>query len=202
MLHSDRLQAVVDALCRAGVSQVVDLGCGPGLLLSKLAALPQFTSLTGLDLCEESLRLAAVALCAQGGGDMPGHVVLRRGSLLDIDENERFEAAVLVETIEHINPDRLSVAENAVFGRLSPDFVVLTTPNRDYNPILGVPATRLRHPDHRFEWGRDKFESWGGGVARRHGYGVTFHAIGGHDPFCGGPTQMAVFRKTGSGLAA
>ena len=47
---------------------------------------------------------------------------------------------------------------------------IVTTPNGEFNALLGVPAHRFRHPDHRFEWGRAKFRTWAEGVAKQHGY--------------------------------
>ena len=46
----------------------------------------------------------------------------------------------------------------AVLGSLKPKVLVVTTPNREYNPILQRlgnslnPHTRTRNSDHRFEW--------------------------------------------------
>jgi hypothetical protein len=106
-----------------------------------------------------------------------------------------FDAAVLVETIEHIDPDRLSVIEHALFQDMRPATVVITTPNRDFNPLLGVPDHRFRHRDHRFEWGRAKFRAWAGGVGRRNGYDVGFEDIAGAHPDRGGATQMGLFQQ-------
>jgi hypothetical protein len=100
---------------------------------------------------------------------------------------------VLVETIEHLDAERLGAFENSVLGRLRPDAVVVTTPNAEYNALLGVPAHRFRHPDHRFEWDRARFRGWADGVARRQGYRVGCTDIAGRHPRLGGASQMAVF---------
>jgi hypothetical protein len=98
-----------------------------------------------------------------------------------------FDAATLVEVIEHIEPDKLSLVERAVFRDMRPALVIVTTPNSDFNALLGVPGHRMRHPDHRFEWGSARFRAWAAGVARRNGYDVTCGNVA-------GGTQMAVFR--------
>jgi hypothetical protein len=73
--------------------------------------------------------------------------------------------------------------------------VVLTTPNAEYNVRWeSLPAGRLRHRDHRFEWTRGEFRAWAEAVAARHGYTVRFLPVGPDDPEVGPPTQMAVFR--------
>jgi len=72
--------------------------------------------------------------------------------------------------------------------------VVITTPNVEYNTKFeGLPAGKLRHKDHRFEWTRVEFQSWAQVVAERFGYTVQFQPIGPVDEQVGPPTQMGVF---------
>lgn len=194
-LHDMRLDAVVDVLQKHRVSSVLDLGCGDGALLVRLAAVEHLEKLTGIDLCEASLtraqkRLAEIAVPSALS------VCVFQASFTSYDARlEGFEAAVLLETIEHIEPDHLSQIENALFVALRPPLVIITTPNKDYNALLGVPPDRLRHPDHRFEWGAQKFQSWCEGIAQRHEYAATFQPVGGCHPQFGGPTQMGIFKK-------
>ena len=56
-----------------------------------------------------------------------------------------------------------------------------------------LPAGATRHRDHRFEWTREEFRGWAGGVAAEHGYDVRFEPVGEDDPEVGPPTQLAVF---------
>ena len=115
-------------------------------------------------------------------------------SLLDLPSRLcGFDCAVLVETIEHLDAERLGALERSVFGFLRPATVVVTTPNAEFNTLLGVPAHRFRHPDHRFEWDRARFRRWAGSVAERRGYLVRCSDIAGHHPQLGGASQMAVF---------
>jgi small RNA 2'-O-methyltransferase len=116
-----------------------------------------------------------------------------------------FDCAILIETIEHIDPECLSMLERAVFARMRPATVVITTPNVEFNPLLGVPAHRFRDPDHRFEWDRAKFRRWATGVADRNRYWVICRDIAGRHPVLGGASQMAVFAaaaRFGDPLAA
>jgi hypothetical protein len=106
-----------------------------------------------------------------------------------------FDAATLVETIEHIDPGRLSAVEQAVFGYYRPRVVLVTTPNADYNVLHGIPPGVFRHSDHRFEWGRTRFRQWAMNVAKRNAYAVIFIDIGEPDPELGSSTQMAVFKQ-------
>jgi hypothetical protein len=105
-----------------------------------------------------------------------------------------FDAAAVVEVIEHLDPPRLRAFERVLFESARPGTVVVTTPNAEYNVRWpSLPAGRFRHADHRFEWTRGEFRSWAGAQADRFGYSVSYRAVGDEDPEVGSPTQMAVF---------
>lgn len=192
-LHEERLDTVVHHLLSSGARSVLDLGCGPGELLLRLAQQPQFTRIIGIDIDEHVLSEARLVL----GLGLPAtadRVQVRYGSFEAAErEFKGFDAAALVETIEHIDPRRLSRVERAVFGSMRPATVLVSTPNQEYNIVHGMAPGRLRHPGHRFEWDRAKFQQWAQGVAARNGYKVSFIAIGPFDPLRGSPTQMARF---------
>ena len=191
-LHEERLRAVSAVLHDSGAARVLDLGCGDGDLFLRLVAEDGLVELVGLDLCRASLdRLRdRLALCER----VVPRTELRHASMTDpAPDLAGFDCAILSETIEHIDPDRLSQLETAVFHRLRPRTVVITTPNAEFNPLLGVPSYRMRHPDHRFEWDRSQFRRWCGRVAVSAGYRATFHDIAGRHPELGGASQMAVF---------
>jgi 3' terminal RNA ribose 2'-O-methyltransferase Hen1 len=122
---------------------------------------------------------------------------LLHGSLVYRDRRlEGFDAAAVVEVVEHFDPPRLSAFVRAVYEFARPVSVVLTTPNREYNVTWeNVGAERLRHDDHRFEWTRAEFQAWAEGVAGQHGYSVRFLAIGPENEGLGSPTQMAIFKR-------
>jgi 3' terminal RNA ribose 2'-O-methyltransferase Hen1 len=112
-------------------------------------------------------------------------------------EDERyagFDAAVLMEVIEHVDPPRLEALEHVVFGAAKPGAVIVTTPNGEYN-VLYEGLVGMRHPDHRFEWTRDEFVAWSDRVAATYGYTVERRGIGDLDDALGTPTQMAIFTR-------
>ena len=83
-----------------------------------------------------------------------------------------------------------------VFGETAPKFVIVTTPNADYNALFPNLVTgAFRHPDHRFEWGRARFEAWAASIGETYGYSAAFSGIGAVDAVLGAPTQMAVFTR-------
>ena len=87
-------------------------------------------------------------------------------------------------------------SERVVFEHARPTTVVVTTPNREYNVRFpSLPAGRMRHRDHRFEWSRAEFRDWAARVAASHGYTTRFLPVGRDDPEVGSPTQMAVFSR-------
>jgi len=109
---------------------------------------------------------------------------------------EGYDAAAVVEVIEHLDPPRLAAFERVLFEFAKPSAVVLTTPNREYNvKFETMPAGAFRHRDHRFEWTRAELQAWADGIASRLGYSVQYLPVGPIDPTLGAPTQMAVFRR-------
>jgi 3' terminal RNA ribose 2'-O-methyltransferase Hen1 len=187
---------VIEALLARGCQSVVDLGCGSGHLLVRLAAEQQFEKIMGVDQSGVALAEARALLACPQYAMAGSRVSLIQASFTAvIPEMSGFDAAVMVETIEHVEPRRLSAVEHGVFGTLRPQTIVITTPNREYNVLHGLPEGVLRHADHQFEWTRAKFTTWATGVAQRQGYQAEFASIGTYHHRYGSSTQMAVFSK-------
>ena len=198
-LNEHRLTAVVAALRESGAARVLDLGCSYGNLLRRLLVERQFEQVVGLDVSHRALDIAAERLNLDRLPERQRQrVQLLHGSLTYRDGRlGGYDAAAVVEVVEHLDPPRLAAFERALFEFARPRTVVLTTPNVEYNvrfPTL--PAGRFRHRDHRFEWTREQFRSWANTVAERHGYTVTFQPVGPEDGEVGPPTQLGVFSLT------
>ena len=197
-LHDLRLDTVRDAVVDAGATSVLDLGCGEGKLLRRLIKEKGIDRIVGVDPSFRTLEMAARKLHLDTAGDaMRDRITLQMGSLTYGDRRwQGFDAATLVEVIEHIDPPRLSSLELSLFADAKPRTVVVTTPNREYNALFeGMAPDTLRHTDHRFEWTRDEFTSWATRVAHDHGYTVDTAPVGPFDDTHGAPSQMAVFRR-------
>ncbi|MEE8169330.1 MAG: 3' terminal RNA ribose 2'-O-methyltransferase Hen1, partial [Phycisphaerae bacterium] len=122
---------------------------------------------------------------------------LIHGSLMYRDRRlAGFDAATVVEVIEHLDPPRLAAFERVLFECARPKLVVVTTPNSEYNVRFEtLPAATMRHHDHRFEWTRDQFKTWADRIADQFGYDVRFLPVGPEDAEVGAPTQMGVFAR-------
>jgi 3' terminal RNA ribose 2'-O-methyltransferase Hen1 len=193
-----RKDAVVAALREAGAQRVVDLGCGEGALLRDLIDDARFGEIVGADVSSLALARAEKRL---GLDRMPdsqrARLTLLQSSLTYRDERlAGYDAIVLMEVVEHLDPERLPALERCVFGDARPRTVIITTPNSEHNVRYPhLPAGTMRHPDHRFEWTRAEFRTWADRVAAEHGYAAAYSPIGEDDPQVGPPTQMAVFTR-------
>lgn len=197
-LAPQRAEAVLTALRDVSAHSVADVGCGEGALLRRLVADPSFTKIIGSDVSASVLAKAARALNLREASDRQRErVQLVQSSVTYQDDRlASLDAIVLMEVIEHVDPERLPALEASVFGAASPGAVVVTTPNDDYNALFeSLAAGAFRHTDHRFEWSRGEFAAWADGVALRHGYTVEYRTVGDVDADLGSPTQLALFRK-------
>jgi SAM-dependent methyltransferase len=153
---------------------VLDVGCGEGSLLQILINDSKFSQLAGIDVDQKTIELAAQN-CQPTEYDFdnlrekPLFVDIFKGSL-DLPDFRcreychclsRFDAAVCVEVIEHLDQRTLEGMPKVFFGTYSPKVAVITTPNAEFNVHFeSLPAGKFRHYDHKFEWTRKEFQDW------------------------------------------
>jgi 3' terminal RNA ribose 2'-O-methyltransferase Hen1 len=199
-LSRQRIDMVASVLKEHDARRVIDLGCGEGRLLRMLFKDQFFVELLGIDVSYRSLENAQERLKLDR---LPEHqksrIRFKQGSLTYRDQRlTGFDAATVVEVIEHLDQPRLAAFERSLFEFARPRAVLITTPNAEYNvKFENLPSGKLRHRDHRFEWTRAEFQQWAGNVAQKFGYSVRFHPIGPVDEALGAPTQLGVFTKNG-----
>ena len=197
-LWEQRIGAVLSALGALQAKTVVDLGCGEGKLIHALLQDKTFERIVGMDVTWRSLEIARRRLYLD---QMPAaqrkRLDLIHGSLMYRDKRlEGFDAAAVIEVIEHLDPPRLAAFERVLFEHARPGAVVITTPNAEYNAMFpNLPAGQFRHRDHRFEWTRSQFTAWANAIGERFGYQARFVPVGPEDPSAGAPTQMGVFTR-------
>ena len=197
-LHEQRIGTVLSVLRGIGAKSVLDLGCGEGKLLRHLITDTQFEKILGMDVSWRSIEIASDRLkLNQLPERQRARIELVQGSLMYRDKRlAGFDAAVIVEVIEHLDAARLAAFERILFEFARPEHIVITTPNAEYNALFPtLPAGHFRHRDHRFEWSRHEFSVWAERLAGEFGYKVRLQPIGPVDPVHGGPTQMGVFTR-------
>ena len=195
-LHQQRLSLVLQKLIESGAKTVLDLGCGEGKLIRMLLKQKQFSKISGMDVSYQELTKCKVRLhWEEMAPRQKERINLFQGALTYRDKRlEGFDAAAIVEVIEHMDENRLKSFERVVFECAKPKTVVLTTPNGEYNVLFeNMEADTMRHTDHRFEWTRKEFETWAKQVATTNNYKVQFLPIGEEDEKVGAPSQMAIF---------
>ena len=185
-LAEQRAGAVLSVLRSEQAESVLDLGCGSGEFLTRLTHEPALRRLTGVD-----VSAGALARVEESRAEVFA------GSVLYRDRRFRgYDAAVLMEVVEHLDPARLPAMEEVVLGDAAPRVAVVTTPNAEYNTHYeGLEEGAFRHSDHRFEWSRAEFAAWSDRAAGTYGYTVRRLPVGPEHPETGAPTQMAVFTR-------
>jgi len=197
-LNERRLASVRAAIRDSGARTVIDLGCGSARLVQALLKEQGLERIVGVDVSHRALETGAKRL---GLDEMAprqrARVELLQGSLTYRDRRlEGFDAAAVVEVVEHLDPSRLDSFKRILFSQARPRTVVMTTPNAEYNVRFEtLPAGQLRHRDHRFEWTRSEFGAWSEAAAATYGCRLDLSGIGDEDPEVGCPTQMAVFSR-------
>jgi 3' terminal RNA ribose 2'-O-methyltransferase Hen1 len=197
-LNEQRIGAVIAALKSQESRRVIDLGCGEGRLIRALLEEPEFEEIVGMDVSHRALEKAEERLrLDRMPGKMKERIKLIQGSLTYRDKRlSGFDAATVIEVIEHLDEGRLAAFERVLFEFARPSTVVLTTPNLQYNVRFeSLPAGEFRHKDHRFEWTRSQFRTWATAIGERFGYSVRFLPVGVEDPAVGPPTQMGIFAR-------
>jgi 2-polyprenyl-3-methyl-5-hydroxy-6-metoxy-1,4-benzoquinol methylase len=126
----------------------LDFGCGPGFLIKHL--LQQFEGeskeIFGADISEDSL---ATLNMRYGGSEM-----FKGGFNPEklVEEKRKFEAVLLVETIEHLDDATLDGVLCQVRNLLSPGgLLIITTPNNENLDESLVFCPACKHTFHRWQ---------------------------------------------------
>ena len=137
-LHQQRLSLVLEKLKESGAKRVLDLGCGEGKLIRMLLKEKQFSNISGMDVSYQELTRCKDRLhWDEMAPRQKDRINLFQGALTYKDKRlEGFDAAAIVEVIEHLDENRLKSFERVVFEFAQPKTIVLTTPNGEYNVLF------------------------------------------------------------------
>ncbi|WVW85856.1 hypothetical protein I302_107894 [Kwoniella bestiolae CBS 10118] len=108
---------------------------------------------------------------------------------------EGYEAIVLLEVVEHLDPDVLNRFGVVTFGTYRPKVLLVTTPNFDFNAKFpraeehdfakkgfvdptGRTDRVFRHSDHKLEMTGAEFRGWAEAEAANWGYDVEISGVG------------------------
>eukprot|EP00095_Tigriopus_kingsejongensis_P007341 maker-scaffold589_size129586-snap-gene-0.43 protein:Tk07341 transcript:maker-scaffold589_size129586-snap-gene-0.43-mRNA-1 annotation:"PREDICTED: uncharacterized protein LOC103574275" len=189
-LYVQRYDAVVavleDPKWIKALKKIVDFGCSEWQFFVRLKKLEHAREIIGVDVDAELLdyiqrRIKPLLFdFLHPRSFCPLDVYLMCGNLANFDARlQHVDAITAIEVIEHLEPDVLERLPENLFGRLQPQLVILTTPNREFNVLFPHFAGPFRHWDHKFEWTRAEFEAWSHDVIRRYPeYLVTFSGVG------------------------
>src|SRR5258707_1054612 len=127
-LNEQRLGSVLAALKASGATRVLDLGCGEGRLLQALLKEKQFAEIVGMDVSHRALEIASDRLHYDRlPPAQKERLRLLHGSLIYRDQRlAGFDAAAVVEVIEHLDAARLAAFERVLFECAKPKHIVIT----------------------------------------------------------------------------
>ncbi|PYF06198.1 3' terminal RNA ribose 2'-O-methyltransferase Hen1 [Ureibacillus chungkukjangi] len=192
-LRYDKIVGKVNQLKRK--ETVVDLGSGEGKLSEKLGFIDGVKEILAVE-PSESATLKALKRFEKAAQDK-NFVKPRQifGSLFYYDERLKGkDVLILCEVIEHIDEYRLPKIIQTILQDYRPRTLIITTPNQEYNEVYGMGGD-YRHPDHRFEWTREEFQTWCKTQNENHEYNIAFDGIGEEHELHGYPTQMCLFTR-------
>jgi len=110
---------------------------------------------------------------------------------------EEWNAVILCEVIEHLSPEQLEMAMRTLGTQVKTKQIILTTPNRAWNPVLMEEVTS-RHDDHQFEWTVEEATKWCEAFCARYNYTFKLDTIGRVLQELGSPSIGIIFSKKGN----
>lgn len=126
--------------------QIVELGCGTGQFARKAKIDP--SRYIGVE--QDSYKVRKAKEKSRKHKFVTGDI-----TLLDSDIIARMDIALLLEVVEHFEPDALDEFVKTINNVYKPQYIVITTPNMSANALYGFEG--FRHPDHKFEFDEEEY---------------------------------------------
>ncbi|XP_064616827.1 small RNA 2'-O-methyltransferase-like [Liolophura sinensis] len=200
-LYRQRYMFCADILEKHGIKSVVDFGCAECQIMMYLRQVACLERIGLVDRDVVTLELSKHKIQPLitdhlDPRDNPLTVEMYLGSVTDYDPRvAQCDAVTMIELIEHLTEPELKSFPDAIFGRICPRLILITTPNADFNQLF-PDLTGFRHWDHKFEWTTEEFQNWCRAQADKYEYDVEFSGVGmgppGSEPL-GYCSQAAIF---------
>ncbi|CAF0816931.1 unnamed protein product [Didymodactylos carnosus] len=207
-----RYKYVIDQLSLdKTLSSIIDVGCGSCSLFQLMRYSSDHIQLfCGYDIMEFQLDEACNFLrpltyeFIAPRRALPSHAFIVLGDATkSCSCFHNFDVVTLIEVIEHLLPEHLTLLVDHVFQHMRPKLIIATTPNADFNVLFRtMPYGKFRHSDHKFEFTQQEFQTWSNNIAQKYGYDVSFDGVGlaptDNDAYyeqIGYCTQIAIFHS-------
>lgn len=145
-LSTQRYCWVQDFLAQdQSIKSVTDVGCGHGRMLFWLKHVSNLEQINCID-CSLTTIEDGIDSCFQPNlfemllgrknSDKQLNIHVYHGDIVVPDDRLKSDCFTMVEVIEHIPLDHVEKMCQTVFGYYNPRFIVVTTPNSEFNPLL------------------------------------------------------------------
>lgn len=192
-LNSQRYKVAFDEIKKINANFVIDFGCNECDFIFYLSRNPKCLKfIIGLDKDKYTLSKGYKYLMRfqnmSNISEKVTEVFLKQADITNISDDfvnqyKNCPIMTMIELIEHLSLEQVDVAMEQVLGRMKPQKLILTTPNIEYNHVIGEfygrPSQyKFRHRDHKFEWTRQEFSEWVSKIASKYNYSVEISGIG------------------------
>lgn len=132
--YSSYVSFIVNYLKKINFKSLIDIGCGDGKFLNEVNKRIPGKDLTGIDYSERAVGLAKLMT--------PNVKFINKDITLEYTfGNEKYEVATLIETLEHIKPNKISIFVNAISDMLN---------NKAYL-LVSVPSENEQVDKHHYQ---------------------------------------------------
>ncbi|MBU1963962.1 methyltransferase domain-containing protein [Patescibacteria group bacterium] len=108
-------------------STILDVGCGEGKLLHEINKTSPNKKLVGIDISKRAIGFAKA---------INPNLDFIEDDICEVDSNEKFDVVTLIETIEHIHPDKREEFIRSIWDKVTENgFLLLTAPSKNVPTI-------------------------------------------------------------------
>lgn len=149
-----------------GAKNLIDLGCGEGdyFFLENM-----FDTYHAVDIDSDVLAYAKRRLARKN----PKSEIKFYDDITHVKTNARVDI-LLAEVIEHIDLEILPDFINYLLDSFNVNKIIITTPNKAFNPYWGIPDGEFRRDDHKWEMTSQELSDFMAGL----GYNFEIYPVG------------------------